>query len=65
MIFDHQNDRPLIDAVVPGREPAAGWAVLSGKGRVESGFQTVAVSADFGFFEMFQRGQNDLGRKRQ
>ena len=65
MIFHHQHDWALIDAVVPGREPAACGTVISGKGRIERGFQTVAVFADFGFFEMLQRGQNDLWRERQ
>src|ERR1019366_9497746 len=67
IIFDHQNDRPLIKPVMPRRHPAMWVAGLSRVRRVERRFEAVRIQlGQFSLvYEIVERGQHDLGCERQ
>ena len=67
MVFDHQNDRPLVEPEMPRRHPCFGIAGFLGKGRIKGRLETVRVRlGQFGLVNtVAEHRQDDLGRERQ
>src|ERR1043166_532356 len=62
-IFDHQNDWPLVDSVMPGRSPTA---ITIRKGGIKSGFESIRmIDTHVHIIKIFERRQNYFGREWQ
>src|SRR5271165_981351 len=65
-VFDHQNDRPLVDAEVIGANPPSGGTVFDHVGFIERGFEPIKTChAEVHSPEVSDRRNDDLGRERQ
>src|SRR5271165_6056562 len=66
VVFDHQNDRPLVDAEVIGADPPSRGTVFDHVGLIERGFEPIkTLHAEVHSPEVSDRRNDDLGRERQ
>ena len=66
VVFDHQNDRPLVDAEVIGANPPSRVTVFDYVGLIERGFEPIKTRhAEVHSPEVSDRRNDDLGRERQ
>src|SRR5271166_2652307 len=66
VVFDHQNDRPLVDAEVIGANPPSCVIVFDYVGLIERGFEAVKTRhAEVHLPEVSYRRNDYLGRERQ
>ena len=66
VVFDHHDDRPLVEAVVPFRDPSFGLVLVRPERWVEAAFEAV-LTGDFRIIiiDPFESWQDYLRSERQ